>query len=90
MGKGVAAMKAGRKKQLHYEHVLKGQLWVCMRVQDPWDFRTHLYFIFTRSFPQGSTGGPEGKAEDLERARGQHRQGNSLFPQTHTVYGAKA
>lgn len=79
---GAVGKWVGRKKPLHFQHVLKGQLWVCTRVQDSWDFRTQLYFIVTRSFPQASTGSPEDKAEDLrDRAGGGHRK--PLFPQTH-------
>ena len=80
MGKGVAAIKVGRKKQLHLQHVLKGQLWVCMRVQDPWDFRMHLYFIFTRSFPQASSGSPEDEAEDLRHPAGGTDRKTHSFP----------
>ena len=80
VGKGVAAIEVGRKKQPHLQHVLKGQSWVCMRVQDPWDFRTHLYFIFTRSFPQASTGSPEDKAEDLRDPAGSADRKTHSFP----------
>lgn len=43
-------------------------------------FPDALYFIFTRSFPQGSTGGPEDKAEDLERACGGADRETHSFP----------
>ena len=76
----MAAIEVGRKKQPHLQHVLKGQSWVCMRVQDPWDFRTHLYFIFTRSFPQASTGSPEDKAEDLRDPAGGADRKTHSFP----------
>ena len=89
VGKGAAAMKVGRKRPLHFQHVLKGQLWVCMRVQDSWDFRTQLYFIFTRSFPQASNGSPEDKAEDLRDLRVAGKGKLSLSPDP-SVYEAKA